>query len=354
MRRSLVRSLAFTGLFAAACSARSSAAAQGDIACDITYPAGFTPSASIELSPPTYPREALNAWSEGFTSLEFTVTPHGEVRDVYVVDAIGAKEFVKASVKAVLTYRFRPAMRGGAPVAQTLRPFLITYLFTDSKAEADHEEFIDLFKRARRQLQDNRPDDAIATLGRMFGWRLNMYEQALGSYLLAFAYTQKRDWENARYHAEHATVEEGKYLDDGTKAAAREMVVKLRAQTGDLAGALCALNDVAPAARPPLAALEAEMRARLASDAPLVSDGKILKHPLADQPGTWRRKLIRRTFSFANIGGEVKSFRLACVTTDLDAVVDAEMQWTVPEQAGSCFIRVSGAPGATFKFVEEW
>lgn len=338
------------GLFLA--TAPTFAAAPDDGDCRLTYPANFVPATQFEALKPQYPRAALNAWSEGFTELEFTVTAQGETRDVFVIDAMGAKEFVAESVKAIRTFRFKPATRGGVPVEQPLRQYTITFMFSDTKSEADHGEFVDLFKRARRQLQDNRPDAAIASLQRMFGWRLNLYEMALGSYLLALAHAQKQDWENARYHAEHAT-HDPRYLDDATRAAAQELSVRARANTGDLVGALCALQGLTPAARQTLASLEADARGRLAANGPLVSDGKILKHPLADQPGTWRRKLARRKFSFANVNGDVRSFRLACVAASLDAAVDMEMQWTVPEQAGSCFIRVAGTPGATFKFVEE-
>lgn len=346
------RTFALAALFVAVTHSAAVAAEPGDGACELTFPAGFTPAVPVEQRPPEYPREALNAWSEGFALLELTITPQGDVRDAFVVDAMGAKEFVSASVKAVLKHRYQPATRGGVPVAQMLRPYSISYMFRDTKSEADHAEFIDLFKRARRQLQDNRPDDTIATLERMFRWRVNFYEQAMGSYLLALAYAQKQDWESARYHAEHATFEE-QFLDPATLAAAKDLVVKLRARTGDLAGALCALRHLTPAARQPLAALEAEARTRLASDAPLISDAKLIRVPLTDQPGTWRRKLARRKFSFANVTGQAASFRLACVATSLDAPVDMETEWTVPEQAGSCIIRVTGTPGTTFKFVED-
>ncbi|MFM9862828.1 MAG: energy transducer TonB [Micropepsaceae bacterium] len=353
MRRSIWRSLLLAGLFPIVCHAPASAQETDDVNCRTAYPTGFTPADKGLFPAPVYPRAALNDWSEGFAFLEFAVTAQGEVRDVFVVDAMGAKEFVTTSVKALLAHRFKPAMRGGAPVAQPLHTFWITYMFSDSKAEADHSEFIETFRRARRQLQDNRPDETIATLNRMFLWRLNLYEQAMGSYLLALAYAQKQDAESARYHAEHAVAEGARHLDGATRTAARELIVKLLAQTGNVAGALCAINDLPPASRPSFARRGMDLRNALASDTPLVSDGKILKQPLTDQPPNWRRKLMRRKFSFANFNGEVKSFRLACVTTSFESAVNMETQWTVPEDAGSCFIRVTGAAGATFKFVEE-
>ncbi len=323
--------------------------------CKVANPAGFQPAQAIEALKPSYPYKALNDWGEGWVLAEFAVTADGNVRDIAVVDAVGAKEFVTSSLAAISAQRFRPALRNGAPVDQHWRSTSVTYVFTDTAAVPTHPEFYERYEMARNRIQSNRLDDAIDQLKLMQQvWRLNLYETAMSSYLLAVAYAKKEDWENARYHIEHAFSEDGDYLNKALKPDAIELLVKLRAQATDLGGAFCGLNRVDAQGRAALAPLEAEIRARLLSDAPLVSDGKLIKHPLTDQPGTWRRQLLRRKFSFANVSGEAKSFRLACIAASFEHAIDPEMQWTVPEQAGSCVIRVSGAPGATFKFIEEW
>jgi hypothetical protein len=73
-----------------------------------------------------------------------------------------------------------------------------------------------------------------------------------------------------------------------------------------------------------------------------------------DAPAVWRHRLLRSKFWFTEIKGDVKSYRLACAGTAHEAAVDTETLWDVPSKAGACMLRVEGAPGATFKLVEEW
>lgn len=327
----------------------------GPAICNIVTPDGFKRAEALEPAKPSYPYKALNDWGEGWVLAEFAVTTDGQVRNLAVVDAIGAKDFVAASLAAIAVQRFRPATRNGVPVEQHLRNTSVSFLFEDTAAVATHPEFAERFEMARNRINSNRPDEAIDQLKLMQQvWRLNLYETAMSSYLLAIAYANKQEWENARYHIEHAVTHDGDYLNKELKSEAMALLIKLRAQATDLGGALCAFHKVDAQQRTALAALEANIRSRLLSDGPLVSDGKLIKHPLADQPGTWRRQLLRRKFSFANVTGEAKSFRLSCVAASIENAVDPEMEWTVPDQAGSCIIRVAGTPGATFKLVEEW
>lgn len=352
------------GVLATIVTALSSAAAQagappgylsGQGICTIANPANFKPAEAIGKVELSYPSKAQNEWSEGWVLLEYGVTTSGEVRDISVIDAIGARDFVSSSVAAVAAQRFKPAMRGGQPVDQHLRNTWISFLFSDTAAKVTHPEFYDRYEVARTRISSSRFDDAIELLERtQQQWRLNLYETAMSSYLLAVAYAKKEDWESARYHIEHAVSEDGAFLNKSLKPEAMALLIKLRAQATDLGGALCGFHTVSAEQRAAMASLEADIRARLVSEGPLVSDGKLLKHPIADQPGAWRRQLLRRKFSFANVSGEAKSFRLACVAAGLEGPIDPEMQWTVPEQAGSCVIRVFGTPGATFKLVEEW
>jgi TonB family protein len=126
MRRSISCSLFASAAIVFLCHAPASAQGTSDVNCRTTYPTGFTPAEKGSFPAPTYPRAALNDWSEGFAFLEFAVTAQGEVRDVFVVDAIGAKEFVTTSVKALSAHRFKPAMRGGTRCAAA--PYFSDYL----------------------------------------------------------------------------------------------------------------------------------------------------------------------------------------------------------------------------------
>jgi hypothetical protein len=70
--------------------------------------------------------------------------------------------------------------------------------------------------------------------------------------------------------------------------------------------------------------------------------------------GVSRHRVMRPKFSFADIKGAVRTFRLACHGTKHEAAVDAETQWSVPSEVGGCILRVDGEAGASFKLVQEW
>lgn len=321
---------------------------------------GFT-EAVVDFKPiPQYPKEALNDWSEGWVLLEHAITAQGEVRDIAVIDAVGPKDFVTESIKTISKWRYKPATRNGQPVEQSLYQASVTYVFSDSGREADHRSFVRKYNQARREIQDNQFDAAIATLEAAFKARLNHYEQAMGSFVLGLAYSKKGDWPRALFHIRHAVIQDAEYLERPAKKASFALLVELEARNGNLEESICAFQDLKKAdpeaARPggPLANTVANIESALAAPGPIAIDARLAKHPLIDAPAVWRHQLLRSKFSFDQIAGEVKSFRLVCVGTTHEAPVEADIRWDVPAKAGACIIRVDGAPGATFRLIEEW
>lgn len=321
---------------------------------------GFTMAANDFRPRPRYPTRSLDNWSEGWVLIENAIAADGSVRDIAVIDAVGTKEFVDEAVRAISTWRYKPATRNGVPVEQSLSQVTVMFLFEDSGRGADHRTFVRKYNQARREIQNNQFDEAIATLEEAFKARLNHYEQAMGSFVLALAYSKKNDWPRALFHIRHAVIEDSQYLEPIAKKAALALQVELEARNGNLEESICAFQDLEKAdpeaARPggPAAATVARINEALTAPGPIAIDARLAKHPLIDAPAVWRHQLLRSKFSFDRINGEVKSFRLVCVGTTHEAPVEADMRWDVPAKAGACILRVDGAPGATFRLIEEW
>jgi tetratricopeptide (TPR) repeat protein len=214
------------------------------------------------------------------------------------------------------------------------------------------------YNRARDQLNEGETDAAIATLEQGFKSGVNLYEAAMGSYALALAYTQKKDWPRALLHTRHALIGDGKYLIDESRVPALASLVELEARNGNFTEALCAFDKLHPldpeAARGASAAAKAaaHLQAALADAAPLAVNATLGEHPLIDAPAVWRHRLMRSKFSFAALNGDVKSFNLSCIGSTFTAAVTTDTQWNVPAKAGACILRVEGEPGASFKLVE--
>ena len=71
----------------------------------------------IEAPSPRYPRRALRRGESGEVLLRIEVDPRGLPSQVDVASSSGSRELDRAAVAAARRWRFRPAMRDGAPVA---------------------------------------------------------------------------------------------------------------------------------------------------------------------------------------------------------------------------------------------
>jgi len=66
---------------------------------------------------PHYPQPALNDRTEGWVKLKFTITAKGSVENAEVVAAEPPGVFDRAAIRAILKFKFKPAMKDGKPVS---------------------------------------------------------------------------------------------------------------------------------------------------------------------------------------------------------------------------------------------
>jgi TonB family protein len=67
---------------------------------------------------PRYPESARRRGIEGTVLLKMRITAQGRVEDVQVVRSAGYPELDESAIEAVRRWRFEPARRNGAPVAE--------------------------------------------------------------------------------------------------------------------------------------------------------------------------------------------------------------------------------------------
>jgi protein TonB len=75
---------------------------------------------ALETPPPQYPMDAACNGNGGTSTLKVTVGTEGTPTDVTVFRSSGSASLDDAAVAAVKTWKFKPATRGGQPVAQTI------------------------------------------------------------------------------------------------------------------------------------------------------------------------------------------------------------------------------------------
>ena len=78
-------------------------------------PASGDPQPIVTVAP-VYPRRAQSRGIEGYCTVEFTVTTSGSVRDPIAIDCEPAGIFERASLKAVLKFKYEPILVDGEAV----------------------------------------------------------------------------------------------------------------------------------------------------------------------------------------------------------------------------------------------
>jgi hypothetical protein len=127
----------------------------------------------------------------------------------------------------------------------------------------------------------------------------------------------------------------------GQYAAALQTFRSLEAASGKRT-----LNEV-------LTARAAEIQGLVDSDADLVAQAAVYNPCDCDEgKPLWYYKPARRTFSFANLSGNVESFEARCENQRIQGAVEAGTKWTLAPEWGSCRVFVFGDDEATFEFVE--
>jgi hypothetical protein len=66
----------------------------------------------------------------------------------------------------------------------------------------------------------------------------------------------------------------------------------------------------------------------------------------------WNHSLAGRTFTLANVQGQIRGLRVECDKTERSLDYKADAEWTIPDSWGSCTLQVSAEPGTTFALYE--
>ena len=87
----------------------------------------YLPIVKVE---PMYPRRAQSRGLEGYCDLQFTVTPLGTTADVLVIECTSSL-FERASVQALLKFKYKPRVVNGTAIAVPRLRHRITYQIED-------------------------------------------------------------------------------------------------------------------------------------------------------------------------------------------------------------------------------
>jgi protein TonB len=105
-------------LQASASPVRLNAARQGEESFSLE--GRVSPPVALDTGRPAYPEISRRRGQEGTVLLELSVDANGRVAEVRIVESSGFSALDTAAAEALRDWRFRPAQRGGVPIAASI------------------------------------------------------------------------------------------------------------------------------------------------------------------------------------------------------------------------------------------
>jgi TonB family protein len=370
-------------LLALACLAAGFAAAAQEVAQEATQPQA---SADVEVTPvfrenPDYPSGPLAQGKEGWVELSFVISETGDVIEPMIEQSSGGEPFERAALRAVQHWKYLPATEDGVPVERavktTIRFQLVGGGGRGGQVRGDYVErasaaFVKNYQQLVRLVDGQNFEGAAALLATMEAeQRLNRYETAF-LWWAKYVYLSRvssPDLAQMRRALERAVgSDEDMYLSMDQFVAAAERLVVLHAQGSDIAAAMATFERL----RDTVAEFAKERATRGLREVPsytqsvaalqpgyeamqelVKSDRLMAMNGVVGEFEYWVHDLLRRSFSFADINGQIDALDIRCERgrRRYDSVPVGTV-WRIPEEWGICGVYLKGEPGTSFAFRE--
>lgn len=311
---------------------------------------------AVDRASPEFPRHVPRRLQEAWVQVSYVVTPDGRAVDPIIVNSSGGPEFEHEARKVTESWRFEPSVTGAE------LPFNIanTRFTIRGRGKGTTRRFARFAQHIMRSLHNEdvaaarKEVDIAINLG---GW--NLYESTILWLMAGRVEGAEGDGiGQLEMYRRGLAVSNERSLRRSARIDLLEDIFELESKFGQYSAAmrtLAALKNVRGSkdAVKRLAARADEIATILQSDPVLVANA-IVVNPCACDAGValWDYVPARRTFSFANLNGNVEHFEARCELQRLSGAVESDKQWTLEADWGFCQIFVFGDDGATFDFLE--
>jgi len=310
---------------------------------------------------PKYPLNAARLGKEGSAKLSYVIDTQGNVSNVIVEDIIGYKGFANAAKKAVLQWKFKPALENGKPVKQCQNAVQLDFAMTQDHKKISQKDFTKrfhkkisqkfyrLYKKTQSAFTAN--DLALAKKYLDKLTELKVWKLADLSYtnLLKAKYAQML----------HKPAEQLKYLNRVGNVLQKDAYFallsqryKLNIQFNNLYEANKDLEKMLKMeqAKPYLAKLNQQKQNIddfIENGGDIIVDGK-----LDSENAFWKYTLLRNKFSLLQTSGKLDEIDVRCANKRHIFKIGDDSQWNIPKKWQHCSVYISGDKSATFKLVE--
>jgi TonB family protein len=311
---------------------------------------------AIDRAVPVFPRHVPRRLQEAWVQVNYVVTPDGRAIDPIIVNSSGGPEFEDEVRKVTQSWRFEPSVTGAE------LPFNVanTRFTLRGRGKGTTRRFARFAQHIMKGLHNGdveaarKEADAALNLG---GW--NLYESTILWLMVGRVEGAEGDEVGQlEMYRRGLAVSDELSLQREARIDLLEDMFGLEANLGQYSAAMQTLSVLSEirgskAAVERLTARAEEITTMLENEPVLVANA-IVVNPCDCDAGKalWDYVPVRRTFSFANLNGNVERFEARCELQRLSGVVETDQQWTLEADWGFCQIFVFGDDGATFEFLE--
>ena len=311
---------------------------------------------AVEQADPEYPGHKVRSGQEGWVRMHFVVSPDGRAIDPIIIDSSGGVGFEEEARKAMTKWRFE------APASGAELPNNIVNIRSEFRRgrDAATSNFIRRYRRIVTHLHHEEYDTARKMVDEAYelgGW--NLYESAMLWLMVGRVEGAEGDLVGKLEHYRRAlAVGTRKSLSGKDRRELLSKIFALEDQYGLYADASRTFAQLgkeieSSAEMAEFGARAAAIKALMSSEETLSANATIY-NPCDCDSGEplWYYRPARRTFSFANLNGNVQRFEARCENHRIRGDVAEGKSWTLAPDWGTCRVFVFGDDGATFDFLE--
>jgi len=301
---------------------------------------------------PKYPIDAARIGQEGWVRLSFVIKKDGSVDLPIIKDSSGIKSFEKAAKRAVKSWKFDPATRGGKTIEQCQNSVQLDFKMGGNTKKSATRGFVKKYRQVHQFLTDKKLAEAKLALDKLATrTRHNFYEDRFFFSLKARYYQTIGD-KRQELITLNKIVPEGKdYLPEETYVYSIVRAFQLAMLNNELSSSLYfydklkqfdANNEKVTALAPYIEKI----------DELIDSSEHIFVTAQINERNHWNHYLARKSFTIANIEGKLDSVDIRCDNHFSTYALDSEKEWNIPANWGKCQLFVKGEQGVKFNLIE--
>jgi hypothetical protein len=311
-----------------------------------------TPPRPVSQPAPPQPSNRIGLPVQGWAIVRYSVNADGATENVRVTAAVPPSIDTTATIEAVESWTFSPAMRDGEAVAWHNNESAIAYGTAEPDAEVS-EDFQERYEEVRLILEGAQPIDYGAARNSN---TFLLEETAIQRGELGLALAQSAIISIGLEQPQDAYEKLTLATDPRINALTGQSLfaaLQLRGQIAGLLGrSLDALETyeriesrLGPEQDNPFAALIADLRQ-------LRQDREVLEVLGSVDDHLWHIGTDRRIFTIANIDGAVDKIEVECDGRRASLEFQPDVEWQLPDSWGDCELFVDADPGTMFNFYE--